>query len=57
MRPDNEDVREIETYRRRIDELKAKLNRIGAENEGLLELKRRILEVSENQECDSDDGP
>lgn len=45
VRPDNVDVIEIQEYRRKIEELKKKFDRVQAERERLLALKLRIRTV------------
>lgn len=49
MRPDNEDITEINVYRRKIEELQPKLDRLRVERDKLLErkLKLQTLHVDE----------
>lgn len=52
MRPDNHDLIEIESLRRKIDELGTTADDLQAEKDRLLEVKRRIQSNYARQQCD-----
>lgn len=54
MRPVNKDVTEIEMYRKGIEALEMKVQKVQAEKNSLLESKRRILKLL-NEDCDGED--
>lgn len=55
MRPDNEDVREIEVYHQKIDELTTKIDMVRAERDHLLALKQKIRMIYDG-ECNGEES-
>jgi len=56
MRPDNEDATEIEEYRRKMEILTEKANRVRKERDRLLEVKRRIQAIYYQFDCDEEES-
>eukprot|EP00102_Acyrthosiphon_pisum_P008721 XP_003245737.1 PREDICTED: uncharacterized protein LOC100573050 [Acyrthosiphon pisum] len=55
MLPDNEDLAEIRSYHRKIEDLRTRTDELRAERDRLLESKRRIQSDYARQRCDDAD--
>lgn len=55
MRPDNEDLTEIQSYHRKIADLRTRAGELRVERARLLESKRRIQSNYARQQCDDAD--